>query len=251
MKDQKREIFWSVLAVVTLTGWNVSFGQPPRSDVVAEAKPVVQPPAQVSPAQRLGYVAPSAGLPVQLGDYDRDGSMDFFVPAPGAGAPVLFDFGQGIAFPGFPMTGAAAVEAGAQLPSDARELLKRYEGERKAIQKTAEEQVRARRQKLIEDLKPLQDKYTREAKLDEAVAIRDLIRVLKEPVENVLPDPGASPEERVTTLARAVAEEIAKDETLAGGPRANLAFGYAVHPAEGADREALLARARKPRIRMV
>jgi len=67
----------------------------------------------------------------------------------------------------------------------------------------------------------------------------------------LLPDPGASPEERVTTLARAVAEEIAKDEALAGGPRANLAFGYAVHPAEGSEREALLARARKPRIRMV
>ena len=67
----------------------------------------------------------------------------------------------------------------------------------------------------------------------------------------LLPDPGPSPEERVTALARAVAEEIAKDEALAGGPRANLAFGYAVHPAEGSDRDALLARARKPRIRMV
>jgi GAF domain-containing protein len=67
----------------------------------------------------------------------------------------------------------------------------------------------------------------------------------------LLPDPGAAPEERVTALARAVAEEIAKDEALAGGARASLAFGYAVHPAEGADRDALLARARKPRIRMV
>jgi GGDEF domain-containing protein len=67
----------------------------------------------------------------------------------------------------------------------------------------------------------------------------------------LLPDPGVAPEERVTALARAVAEEIAKDEALAGGARASLAFGYAVHPAEGADRDALLARARKPRIRMV
>jgi hypothetical protein len=48
-----------------------------------------------------------------------------------------------------------------------------------------------------------------------------------------------------------VAEEIAKDEALAGGTRPSLAFGYALHPSEGADREALLARARKPRIRMV
>jgi len=67
----------------------------------------------------------------------------------------------------------------------------------------------------------------------------------------LLPDPGLAPEDRVTALARAVAEEIAKDESLAGGTRASLAFGYAVHPADGADREALLARARRPRIRMV
>ncbi len=67
----------------------------------------------------------------------------------------------------------------------------------------------------------------------------------------LLPDPGPAPEDRVTALARAVAEEIAKDEALAGGPRASLAFGYAVHPADGAEGEALLSRARKPRIRMV
>ena len=84
MKDTKREVFWSLLAVVTLTGWSVSFGQPPRSDVVAEAEPVVQPPAQVSPAQwleRLGYMAPSAGLPGQLGDYDHDGAMGMVLRA--------------------------------------------------------------------------------------------------------------------------------------------------------------------------
>jgi GAF domain-containing protein len=67
----------------------------------------------------------------------------------------------------------------------------------------------------------------------------------------LLPDPGTAPEDRVTALARAVAEDVAKDESLGGGTRPSLAFGYAVHPADGADRESLLARARKPRIRMV
>jgi GAF domain-containing protein len=67
----------------------------------------------------------------------------------------------------------------------------------------------------------------------------------------LLPDPGPAPEERVTALARAVAEEVAKDEALAGGIRPSLTFGYAVHPGDGRDREALLARARRPRIRMV
>jgi GGDEF domain-containing protein len=67
----------------------------------------------------------------------------------------------------------------------------------------------------------------------------------------LLPDPGPAPEDRVTALARAVAEEIAKDEVPGAGPRANLAFGYAVHPSDGNDRDALLARARKPRLRMI
>ena len=31
MKDKKREIFWSLLAIVTLTSWNVAFAQRPRS----------------------------------------------------------------------------------------------------------------------------------------------------------------------------------------------------------------------------
>jgi GAF domain-containing protein len=78
-----------------------------------------------------------------------------------------------------------------------------------------------------------------------------LARTAEDEFAALLPDPGTAPEERVTALARAVAEEIAKDEALAGGARASLAFGYAVHPTEGADRDALLARARKPRIRMV
>jgi hypothetical protein len=48
-----------------------------------------------------------------------------------------------------------------------------------------------------------------------------------------------------------VAEEIAKDDALAGSGRPSLAFGYAVHPGDGSDRDALLERARQPRIRMV
>jgi len=78
-----------------------------------------------------------------------------------------------------------------------------------------------------------------------------LARSAEDEFAALLPAPGPSPEDRVTALARAVAEEIAADEELAGGPRASLAFGYAVHPADGADREALFQRARKPRIRMV
>ncbi len=67
----------------------------------------------------------------------------------------------------------------------------------------------------------------------------------------LLPEPGPEPEERITALARGVAEEIAKDDHLNQPGRVALAFGYAVHPVEGDGREALLKSAAAPRIRMV
>ena len=66
----------------------------------------------------------------------------------------------------------------------------------------------------------------------------------------LLPDPGPTPEERITTLARTVAEELGR-HTGKDGARPGLAFGFAIHPEDGADREALVARTRSPRIRMV
>jgi diguanylate cyclase (GGDEF)-like protein len=67
----------------------------------------------------------------------------------------------------------------------------------------------------------------------------------------LLPDPGAAAAERVSSLARAVAEHVAGDDALNHPVRVALAFGYALYPEEARDREALLARAREPRIRMV
>jgi diguanylate cyclase (GGDEF)-like protein len=67
----------------------------------------------------------------------------------------------------------------------------------------------------------------------------------------LLPDPGPSPEERITNLARAVADRISKDDRLNDPVRVVLAFGYALHPSEGEDRASLLKRAEHARIRMV
>jgi GGDEF domain-containing protein len=67
----------------------------------------------------------------------------------------------------------------------------------------------------------------------------------------LMPDPGFSPGERIMALARAVANDVARDEKLNQPARIALAFGYAVYPAEGASRETLIERARIPRIRMV
>jgi GAF domain-containing protein len=67
----------------------------------------------------------------------------------------------------------------------------------------------------------------------------------------LLPEPGFNPGERVFAVARAVADDVTKDDSLNDPVRVALAFGYAVYPTEGSDRDALLARAREPRIRMV
>jgi GAF domain-containing protein len=67
----------------------------------------------------------------------------------------------------------------------------------------------------------------------------------------LMPEPGPAPGERVFELARSVADAISKDEALNAPQRIALAFGYAVHPGDGPERDSLLDRARTPRIRMV
>jgi diguanylate cyclase (GGDEF)-like protein len=67
----------------------------------------------------------------------------------------------------------------------------------------------------------------------------------------LLPDPGYSAGERVYALARAVADDVSKDDTLNDPIRIALGFGYALYPTEGGERGELLARAKMPRIRMV
>lgn len=78
-----------------------------------------------------------------------------------------------------------------------------------------------------------------------------LARIDRDEFAVLMPEPGRTPGERVFELARAVADAISKDESLNQPVRVGLAFGYGVHPADGVDAAALLAHARKPRIRMV
>ncbi|UCE86496.1 MAG: GAF domain-containing protein [Deltaproteobacteria bacterium] len=67
----------------------------------------------------------------------------------------------------------------------------------------------------------------------------------------MLPDPGAPADETVSKLARAVAEEVSNDDRINTPVRLALAFGFAVYPGDGADRESLRKHAALPRIRMV
>ena len=62
------------------------------------------------------------------------------------------------------------------LPADGRDLLERFETDRTAIQREADERLDARRGELIKALEALQEQYTKAGRLDEAVAIRDYLR---------------------------------------------------------------------------
>jgi WD40 repeat protein len=71
------------------------------------------------------------------------------------------------------------------LPSDAVKRIKQFQAEAEAIRNKADAEVNARHDKLIADLENLKKEYTKAGKLDEAVAIRDCIRQLKEKPEPV------------------------------------------------------------------
>jgi hypothetical protein len=58
------------------------------------------------------------------------------------------------------------------------------------LQAGADDEVRSRQLQLLAALKPLQERYLREGKLDEALAIRDRIRGLKSSMLRAQPDPG-------------------------------------------------------------
>ncbi|MCA9070662.1 MAG: hypothetical protein KDA84_17145, partial [Planctomycetaceae bacterium] len=68
-----------------------------------------------------------------------------------------------------------------ELPPAAVEIMETYQQRSAVIEKEANRKIQGFKKETIEDLKVVQEKYTKQGKLDEAVAIRDLIRVLKTP----------------------------------------------------------------------
>lgn len=73
------------------------------------------------------------------------------------------------------------------IPRDAADQIAAFEEDADAIRFEAERRIALERRALAKRLKVLQDQYTRAAKLDEAVAIRDYIRTLS--LENVDAEP--------------------------------------------------------------
>ena len=76
------------------------------------------------------------------------------------------------------------------LPSDARELVSRYERAKAVIKTTAAGQVRDRAT-VDRGTQAVAGQLHRDAKLNGAVAVRDLIRALTPPVVSILPDTGS------------------------------------------------------------
>jgi len=80
----------------------------------------------------------------------------------------------------------SASAPGGELPQDAAKLISKFELTAEKIRQRAEDEINPFRKQVIRKLKSLQDKYTRAAMLDEALAVRDEIRALR----GVRPDPG-------------------------------------------------------------
>jgi len=77
------------------------------------------------------------------------------------------------------------------LPDAAKEVLKQHDEEVAEIHKKVEGDFTARKEKIAGELKKIQDAFCKEAKLDEAVAVRDLIRSIRSGVvSNAQADPG-------------------------------------------------------------
>ncbi len=75
------------------------------------------------------------------------------------------------------------------LPPAASALLRTFDGQSEQIRARADSEIALKRETLIQQLQAMQDAFTREARLDEAVAIRDAIRQLKRAGITVLPNP--------------------------------------------------------------
>lgn len=80
--------------------------------------------------------------------------------------------------------------AGAEVPAAALEVLKQHDDEAAEVHKKAEAEIKKRQDKAAAELKKIQDAFCKEAKLDEAVAVRDVIRLIQAGATSALADPG-------------------------------------------------------------
>jgi hypothetical protein len=85
------------------------------------------------------------------------------------------------------LTGLAPQALAEELPAEAKKIVDAFDKAAAAVRERAEAELIALRRTALLQLQPLQDQYTRAAKLDEALAIREAIRAIRA----VRPDPGS------------------------------------------------------------
>jgi len=105
---------------------------------------------------------------------------------PGAPAPGW----EGRHLPGGVGPGAPAVTPDATLPQEALQLLTQFRSHEAEQRAKLEAELQPARQRAIAALEALQDRFTREGKLDDAIAVRTQVRLLKAQQPGVLSDPG-------------------------------------------------------------
>lgn len=85
---------------------------------------------------------------------------------------------------------AAAEHGDGRLPAAAQEILETLQAEAAEIRAEANRKIAIRKQATVADLQELMVKFTRDGRLDEAVAVRDLMRALRMPSVVATADPG-------------------------------------------------------------
>jgi len=83
-----------------------------------------------------------------------------------------------------------ASSASEALPNEAQVLTEMLERDIAAIKKKTDDDIRAATEKCHSQLQQLQDAFTKAGKLDEAVAVRERLRLLRSGGVLALPDPG-------------------------------------------------------------
>jgi len=204
----------ALVAAATLPAWATGSQQtppplpPPPPPAAARTVPPPPPPAPPPPAAELPVPAPlpsvaggvmastpspRAPLPGQQTTPPTAPTPRVApaTPQPGSAMPARIAPATGQRRPAAPAVVAPtpdqaraplAARAGvfnrgtASLPADGQDLVKAFEVQREAILKEVDPKIAASRDAAIKSLQALQDKYTKEGKLDEAVAIRDYLR---------------------------------------------------------------------------
>ena len=103
----------------------------------------------------------------------------------------------------------AARAAADDLPADAKEEIDQFRREAARIGEDAAAKLAAKKADLVKRLRTLQTKYTKEGKLDEAVAIRDRVRLL-EGVSEMMRSEGRK-ETPFAALSRAVCGTVSAE----------------------------------------